>query len=370
MVAGRLLPFRSKYVVAASATRTAERVLSVSPEERLSRAAEIALEDPDTLLSVGSALRDSLEAAPAIVFTEADWFYRFVKDPFRPIGLFDEREYFLGEFALLAGTASRIVGRREDARRWYDRAEYNFRLTVNSVADSCRVSYQRLALTLEERHYAEVLELLPSLAECFRRLDMPQDALKCQFLEGLACRESGDGHAALKMFQEISIKCERLGNDKMRASAHVNLIQLHSEFGSADAALDLSRETLPLLQALGNRVDEAKVHWGIATLLRAKSQTSAAIKAFAECERKFSELEMFPDVAATRLVIADLLLEAGEDALALSTIVSALPVIEQYQMVPEGMAALSLLRESVRQNEVNRGALRELHGFFDEIAGR
>ena len=68
--------------------------------------------------------------------------------------------------------------------------------------------------------------------------------------------------------------------------------------------------------------------------------------------------------------VADLLLEVGEDSLALSTIVSALPIIDEYQMVPEGMAALSLLRESVRQNEVNRAALRELHGYFDEIAGR
>ncbi|MDQ2869217.1 MAG: hypothetical protein M3S32_00640, partial [Acidobacteriota bacterium] len=128
--------------------------MSVPPEERRTREGEIALEEPDTLLGIASALRDSLEGAPAIVLSEAEWFYRFVKDPVRPIGLFDEREYFLGEFALLAGTASRIVGRRDDARRWYDRAEYNFRLTVNSVADSCRVSYQRLALTLEERHYS------------------------------------------------------------------------------------------------------------------------------------------------------------------------------------------------------------------------
>jgi hypothetical protein len=36
-------------------------------------------------------------------------------------------------------------------------------------------------------------------------------------------------------------------------------------------------------------------------------------------------------------------------------------------MAPEGMAALSLVRESVRRQEVNRQALRELHGYFQEL---
>ena len=36
-------------------------------------------------------------------------------------------------------------------------------------------------------------------------------------------------------------------------------------------------------------------------------------------------------------------------------------------MVPEGVAALSLLRESVRHQKINRQALRDLHGYFEDI---
>ena len=43
----------------------------------------------------------------------------------------------------------------------------------------------------------------------------------------------------------------------------------------------------------------------------------------------------------------------------------ALPIVEEYKLVPEGMAALALLRESVRQQKVNHQALRDLHGFFE-----
>ena len=36
------------------------------------------------------------------------------------------------------------------------------------------------------------------------------------------------------------------------------------------------------------------------------------------------------------------------------------------KMVPERLAALSLLRDSLRQQKINRHALRDLHGYFGE----
>jgi hypothetical protein len=76
---------------------------------------------------------------------------------------------------------------------------------------------------------------------------------------------------------------------------------------------------------------------------------------------------MRADIAALNLVIGDLLLEEGRDAEALREISAALPVISELKMAPEGMAALSLLRESARRQEINRTALRELHGYFQEL---
>ena len=76
---------------------------------------------------------------------------------------------------------------------------------------------------------------------------------------------------------------------------------------------------------------------------------------------------MRADIAALNLVIADLLLEEGRNLEALREISEALPVISELKMAPEGMAALSLVRESARRQEVNRQALRELHGYFQEL---
>ncbi|MCA1579871.1 MAG: tetratricopeptide repeat protein [Acidobacteria bacterium] len=370
MVAGRVLAFRLRRDPAPDQFAAAQGIFALSFEDRISRAAELKLDDPEILLAVSGALREGIEGSPSPTLTEADFFYRYLEKPRRPIGLFDEREYFLGEIALLAGSAARILGRHEEARRWLDRADSNFRLTVNAVAETARVSYQRLTLSIQERQFAVVLELVPSLAECFTRQEMHQDALKCFFLEAIAYKETGEWSEALSRFEALAEKCEVAGNDKMRASAYVNLIQLHSENGNEAEALELSKGTLSLLRQLGNRVDEAKVHWGISMLLRQKGRYEEALESFRSCDEKYLALEMFPDSAATRLVMADLLLERGRDAEATAAILSALPIIEKYEMIPEGTAALVLLRESARVNQVNRGALREVHGYFDQLSER
>jgi hypothetical protein len=73
---------------------------------------------------------------------------------------------------------------------------------------------------------------------------------------------------------------------------------------------------------------------------------------------------MRADIASLHLVIADLLLDLGQERQAEWEVRAALPVIEEEKMVPEGVAAYGLLLESVRRRSINRQALRDLHGYF------
>jgi hypothetical protein len=70
------------------------------------------------------------------------------------------------------------------------------------------------------------------------------------------------------------------------------------------------------------------------------------------------------DEVSMHLVIADLLLDQGAEAQAEWEIRAALPIIDEEKMVPEGMAAYALLRESLRRREIDRGALRDLNNHL------
>jgi len=367
---GRVIPFRSPYATAPEAEAQAARILSLDPEARGSLAVDLRLHDAETLLVLCGLLRKQLEANPARTRTDAEFFYDFVLSSEKSIGLFDEREYFLGEMALIAGSASRMLFRREEASRWFDRSESAFRHTVNAVADWGRVSYQRLALRLEDREFEQVLELLPSLSETFRKLGMRDDALKCRFLEGIAYTNTERFEEALGLFREVSSEAARLGNDALLATACNNLVQLHGILGNSAEALESAQQTLTVFQKLGNRVGLAKLQWGIGTLMRTQGNLPAALEAYGTSRDGFVELEMPSEVAALCLVLADVLLEREDETGALREILSALPIIQSQGMVPEGFAALSLLQESVRQKRIDRAALRQLHGYFEELSDR
>jgi tetratricopeptide (TPR) repeat protein len=365
-VSGRVLRFPSGRLSSDQAERAAERIFATPFDERAEKKRTLHLEDPETLLTLCGVLRDRMGSSPSSVHDEAEFLYRFLESPKREIGLFDERDYFLGETALIAGAACRYLSRREESWIWFDRSEASFRHTMNAAADLSRLGYQRLAERFEERQIGLVLELLPPLIASFERLGMAEDALKCRFLEGLAFLESDQPLDAVRVFETICERAEALGSRKLLAEAFVNLTQAHGMLGEADAAINASSRAIPLLRELGNQISLAKVQWGLGMLLRESDEIPQAIAAFRGAQAEFNALGLRADIAALSLVIADLLLDQGHDAEALQEIAAALPVIDELKMAPEGMAALSLLRESARRQEVNRAALRELHGYFPQ----
>jgi tetratricopeptide (TPR) repeat protein len=363
----RVIRFPRLPLTSEAGRAAAEKVLATPVGDRYAAAEALELDDPETLLSLCILLRQRLDSSPASVRNEAEFVYRFIESPRREIGLFDERDYFLGETALLAGTACRHLSRREEAHLWFDRAEAGFRHTVNASGDLSRLGYQRLAERLEERQIDVVLEMLPALIESFRKLEMRDDALKCRFLEGLALMETDELSAAVGVFDEIVAEAETLDNPQLLGTAYANLTHIYGMMGNAEAALRASARAIPVLRRLNDRVALAKTQWGIATLLRETGQIKASIEAYRKAQEEFESIGMRADVAALNLVVADLFLETGREREAQREIASALPVISELKMAPEGMAALSLLRESARRQEINRQALRELHGYFEEL---
>jgi tetratricopeptide (TPR) repeat protein len=344
----------------------AERALAVPISERASRFAELRLEHPEVLLALCEALTSRIEIAPATVAEEAEFFYRFLGTPIRKIGEFDERDYFLGELALLAGGANRILFRRDDARRWFDRAESNYVRVANASVHFARLAYQRLALATEERRFDEVLELAPIWSESSRKLGLFEETLKCRFLEGIASRETGDLSKAAEVFGEIYEEARVADDLRLLAPVANNLAQLRRLQGDPDGALESARQALELLKRADSQVGLVKLRWCVGDILREQGKTAESIDAYREAVRDAEQVGMRGDAAAIHLVLADSLLQAGQEAQAEWEVRAALPIIDEEQMVPEGFAALSLLRESLRRRKIDRQALRSLHGYFRE----
>jgi hypothetical protein len=365
-------PFRRRRLGPEEGRAAATRVLEVPLSERSARAKELFLDDPETLLPLFDNFRSRLEVEPKVVYEEIKSLYAFLQSekPKYPVDAFllDEREYFLGEAARIAGTACRNLALREDARRWLDIAEGWFLLTENASGNIAKVTYQRMALRVEERDFAPVMELLPQLQSGFERLGMQEDYLKARFLEGNILRETDRIPEAIEIFSDIALQAKSLRNEFLLSHAYVNLVQLNAMLGNVSEATSIAAEAAPILRRLGNRIGLAKLYWGLGYLQQGQKNAGGAIEAFRSSQLEFAEIGMRADVAAVQLLIADLLLDNDQDKQAEWEIRQALPIIDEYKLVPEGFAALSLLRESLRRQKIDRQALRNLHGYFEELS--
>ncbi|MGH9364019.1 MAG: tetratricopeptide repeat protein, partial [Thermoanaerobaculia bacterium] len=265
----------------------AERVLATPIAERAARAKELLLEDPSTIVFLLGRFTTLLESSPSTVREEAEFLYWFIGKPKRKIGVFDEREYFLGECALLAAKACRALSRREEMRRWLDRSEAGFRLSARHVEDLSRLAYERLALYLEECKFDEVLEFVPELFETMVAHEMGEEAVKVRFLEGLALREKGQFKEAVGTFNRVCDWARSLKNgENLLALAYVNLGQIHAALGEPERSLEMAAEAAPIFRRLNNLFGLAKLQWTVGDTLRAQRQIPAAIQAYREAQKE------------------------------------------------------------------------------------
>lgn len=323
------------------------------------------LAEPDVLTEVCGILRDSVNAAATMVAAEAVALYRCISDKdAEPIGAFDETDYFLGETALLAGTATRILGRRDEAENWFDRAEAGFRHTVNPSPLLARVTYQRLALRCEKGHFREVAELAPMLAITFGRLNMASDRAKSVFLQGMALKQACEHKAALSVFCSLNQPSLAGREPGLLGLALVHMADIHAADGRDDLAEECCADAIPLLERGDLPAAVAQLHGTIGEALRRQGKTASALEAYGASIAAYDALGMSTCVAYLRIVTAQTLLEAGMHREAEWQILAALPTIEEQQMVAEGVAAVALLRESVRLRKTDPMALSQVREYL------
>ncbi len=368
---GELKQFRRRRLTPEEGTRAAAEILAMPFDVRRQHLQELSLDDPETLLPLLESIRQQLNSAPESVLAEAEFIYHFLEsiETAYPVSAFllDEREYFLGETARIAGTACRQISRRDDSRNWFDLSEVWFLQTENASGNLAKLTYQRLALRIEERDFDAVMQLLPGLTATFEKLGMTEDSVKSQFLKAAVLKETDHLSEAIGVYKKIIGAADSPRNEGLLALAYVNLVQLHGLVGAAEDAWRDANKAAPLLRRNGDHVGLAKLFWGIGFLMRSQGESVRAIESYRATQQEFLQLGMRADVAAVHLVIADLLLDAGQDRQAEWEIRQALPIIDEYKLVPEGFAALSLLRESLRRQKIDRQALRNLHGYFEEL---
>jgi len=332
----------------------------MSLDERSDEDRQRFLCSPDILLSICSVLRRNRDVAPAVVLREAADIYQWISRPGCDLGLFDERDYFLGEIALVAGGVSRQLGKREEAFLWLDRAEAGFRHTMNPAPGLANVAYARLALRFEMGRYQDVLELLPALETSFLKIRMEVEATKCRLLLAMTLKQTGENEKALDVLGTLHQRETLRSEPGLCARILAELGDVQQLRGDPESAMGSFQAALGLLAGDRASASRADLKLYVGNLCNALGRPGQAEEAFRAAQQDYLAMEMEGFVAYMHLLIAETLLAMQREREAEWEVLSALPTIEKMKMVPEGVAAVALLRESVRLRKTDRAALEEL----------
>ncbi|HKD17866.1 MAG TPA: hypothetical protein VKG23_08350 [Thermoanaerobaculia bacterium] len=341
-----------------------ESFLRVPREERSTELINATLGDGDQLSTLLGQLWEQGNKNPSLVSQEAIGLHAWLTAREKEYFFFDERDYSLGESALLAGACLRLLGAREDCERWFDRADASFRHTVAPAPLLARVAFQRLSLRFDLQRHDDVLELLPSVALTFKKLGMAVELAKCHFLEAMCLKQTGRNAEAAERLDELVANSGGALQPTFLGLALVNLGDLRSGEGQFARALEAYREATSVLESANQKFALADLKMAVGATLRTMGLIAPALAAYREAADQHAELGMVTRAAYARVVFADALLEAGKHREAEWQLLAALPTIDEQKMVPEGFAAVALLRESVRQRKTDPKALLELREYL------
>jgi tetratricopeptide (TPR) repeat protein len=342
------------------AREIADRFLSEPLDERSEEMSACVLGNPDVLLAVCGQLRQDREVVPSVVALEAASLYRLIWDRGGPLGLFDEHDFFLGETAFLAGSAYRILGNRIEAFRWLDRAEAGFRHTVNPGVGLAEVAYNRLVVRFEMGHHEDVIELTDSLATSYVRLGDELGRAKCQLLKSKALTQVGKADRSLELLETIRHSPALASDPGILGHVLVDIGEHHSLAGRYPEATSCYQEALPLLKRANRPIALAHLKAVLGETFRVQGRPDVALESYRSALADYSTVGTTSWVAYLRVLVAETLLALDRPREAEWEILQALPTIEEQKMVPEGFAAVALLRESVKRRKADPNALREL----------
>ena len=335
-----------------------EQFLATKASERSDQLTGEILSDVREMFGICELLQVYRDACPGKAAAEASFFYERVERSDSLPG--NEKAYFLGALALLAGTTHRLLGLREGAANWLDKARFSFGNLRNAEPELARLAYGHVTLCFEHRKFDLVLRNISHLLGRLQRLGMEEEKTKCLYVEALALKESERPEEALEKFLVLKRLLSESDPCHLLGVVHCKVGNLYSAWGWHHRAMQEYQRALPLLRESGRSCWSADFRGTVAETCRDMGQFAIAIDLFRESLNEYAALSMSTQAAYLRIFLAETLLLAGRPREAEIEILAAIPTIEKEKMVEEGFAALRLLRESVNRSQTDAASLRAL----------
>src|SRR5262249_19690962 len=219
-------------------------------------------------------------------------------------------------------------------------------------------SFIRMCLSCERDEFASVLELSQEVREGLVREGMERYVIRCDFARAMSLNCLGLRRESRHLLNDI-LNARAIARDSsLHGLVLLHLVDSLETEGLHVEAVPLLEEAFRVLHDCESTVFVQHAKLLLGELLRRRGRFAEAISSFRDGANEFAELGMARWEAYARLLLAETLLGSGNPQGAQAETVRALPILQELEVLPEGFAAVALLRESIRQRKADPEALR------------
>jgi tetratricopeptide (TPR) repeat protein len=315
---------------------------------------------PEILHRACQRLSRSVGAQPAVTIDEAFRLFTWLSDSATSGPPFDEKDQLCGELALLLGRGYRLIGQLTTAQEWLQKARKHFRQTLSPVPMVLQVDCEQLIVDCDAKKYEQAFSRAETLARDCVRLGLRREWLRCQLVAAECAKCLGHTRKARERLEGLRDELDLKEHPTLLASTLVKLANALALEDRYEEGTAVQAEALRVLSYIDAPMLRAEVKIVMAEGLRDRGLWEEAVALYRAGVQEYVDVGMSNFAAYARIILAESLLARNRYREAEQEILAALPTIEEQKMIPEGFAAVALLKESVRRRKTDPNALREL----------
>ena len=347
-------------LLAGSASLDCLRSLLESESEEFSRGILDLASDPEGLFSFCALLREERNSWPEKVADRALALFHLVEANQR-LGWFgDERSFFLSQLAITAAVCYRWIGDSDRSVAWLEVAELHNGATIVPELGQADIECARLVGLHEEGRFGEIVALLGETQPKLRALGMLTSLAKSEILLSDCLKVLGLVEESVPPLKRCLESPAILRRPVIRAFALLFLADSYHLLGRSEESDDCLRLATSVLKLHEGPTAVAQLGLVAGARYRSNSNLEAALSAFNAARLTYEKLGLASSESFARLLAAEVLLAMGRESDAKSEIILALPIIERAGLRAKGAAALALLRESMRREQLDARSVRDL----------
>jgi tetratricopeptide (TPR) repeat protein len=300
------------------------------------------------LLAACATLEKERNTRPQEVLAGALKIFEWLASALEAPGVAEDLVFFAGDVAYSAAVCFRHLGQFRAHDRWLDVAAKLFMRTGLPDPYLTRIKWSNLVARYD-RHEYDVYSAIPPLTAAFHGYGMTDDERRSIFFEAHALKTLGRFRESRLKFESAKRSAEIAGDARMLGSSLVGIAENMAQLGEPAAAMRMLEIAAGVLTRGRMPMALASLHGVAGEVLKNEGNLNGAISEYQKSIATYEKAGCSFQVAYMQLVLADTLVAAGREAEAIRVLAEAFPVIEREGAEVDAVAAIGLLRESLRR---------------------